>query len=286
MDDRPVMKRIDSHQHFWKYSVEEYGWIDDRMSILRRDFLPENLFAELGEAGVQSAISVQARQSLAETRWLLELARANSYISGVVGWAPLTDPGLEPILEELAADEKLLGMRHLLQDEPANELMESGEFHRGVARLSRYGLRYDILIYERHLRQAIAFVDRHPNQIFILDHAAKPRIAAGVIEPWARLIKELARRTNVYCKVSGMVTEANWENWTALDLAPYLHTVLEAFGPRRLMFGSDWPVMLATSTYTRWVETVEAWTETLSRDEQEQIWAATAMEAYNRRGNS
>jgi L-fuconolactonase len=281
MDDRLAMKRIDTHQHFWQYSLEEYPWIDDRMPVLRRDFLPDDLLEVLRPAEVDAAISVQARETLAETGWLLEQARANSHIAGVVGWAPLADPGIEGILDELSGDRKLLGLRHILQEEPANQLMESAEFNRGVAGLRRYGLRYDILINERHLGQAIGFVDRHPNQIFILDHLAKPRIADAIREPWAGFIKDLGRRANVYCKISGMVTEANWSGWTAAGLAPYLETALEAFGPRRLMFGSDWPVMLVACPYARWVETVQDWTGKLSPDEQERIWSMTAKEAYN-----
>lgn len=271
---------VDSHHHLWRYSPEEYAWITDSMPALRRDFLLPDLRAALTSAGVAAAISVQARETLEETAWLLTLARSEPLIAGVVGWAPLAEPGVAGVLDELARDRKLKGVRHVLQDDRASLLMEDTRFNAGVALLARYQLAYDILIFERHLNLAIGFADRHPNQVFVLDHIAKPRIAAGVMEPWRSLVRELARRPNIYCKLSGLVTEADWSGWRPAGLEPYLDVVLEAFGPRRLMFGSDWPVMLVASTYQQWHGTLDQAFARLSEDEREWIWSATARQAY------
>jgi len=271
---------IDAHHHFWRYTPEEYGWIGDDMSALRRDFLPHDLAAELNCAGVSGAISVQARQTLNETHWLLELARAQPIIRGVVGWAPLTSEKIESELESLSQDRKLRGIRHVLQDEPDDHYMLREDFNRGISLLGRFDLRYDVLIFERQLPQVIQLVDRHPQQVFILDHIAKPRIKQSQIEPWRTNLIELARRPNVYCKISGMVTEAHWSAWTIQQLQPYFDAALHAFGPGRLMFGSDWPVCLIASSYDRWRETVRQWSAPLSNHEQERLFAATAIQAY------
>lgn len=272
--------RIDAHHHLWKYSAKEYSWIGDEMAVLRRDFLPPEL-ATLAEASsIDGTVAVQARQTLEETSWLLEMARTYPMIRGVVGWVPLQDPRVGEIVERHAGERKLVGVRHVLQDEPENLLMEDARFNAGVRMLGRYGLVYDILIRERHLAQAIEFVDRHPDQRFVLDHLAKPRASAREMEPWRRRLGELARRENVYCKLSGLATEAQWDQWNVDELAPYIQTAVEAFSPRRLMFGSDWPVALVATSYPRWVRTVEALIARLTAEEQERIWAGTAGEAY------
>lgn len=271
---------IDSHQHFWNYSPEEYGWINDSMSVLRRDFLPAHLEEEIAKAGVDGVVPVQARQTLAETEWLLDLAGRHAFIRGVVGWAPLVDRHVADILESLAARPKLRGVRHVLQDEPDKRHMLRDDFTAGIRSLQRFGLVYDILIYERHLPQTIEFVDRHPNQIFVLDHIAKPRIRERLLSPWRENIRELARRENVYCKISGMVTEADHRRWTERDLEPYLDSVLEAFKPGRLMFGSDWPVCLLACDYATWFRFVSQTLQRLSADEQGMIWGGTAISVY------
>lgn len=271
---------IDSHQHFWNYSAEEYGWINDSMSVLRRDFLPAHLEEETARAGVDGVVSVQARQTLAEAEWLLDLAGRHAFIRGVVGWAPLVDRHVADILESLAARPKLRGVRHVLQDEPDERYMLRDDFTAGIRNLQRFGLVYDILIYERHLPQTIEFVDGHPNQIFVLDHIAKPRIRERLLSPWRENIRELARRENVYCKISGMVTEADHRRWTERDLEPYLDSVLEAFKPGRLMFGSDWPVCLLACDYARWFWFVSQTLQRLSADEQGMIWGGTAISVY------
>jgi L-fuconolactonase len=271
---------IDAHHHFWNYSPQEYGWISDEMKVLRRDFGPDDLRREAAAAGVDGVVSVQARQTVEETRWLLELAGANDFIRGVVGWVPLVSPEVARDLERFASHPKLKGVRHVLQDEPDDDYALRDDFNRGIGELKRFNLRYDILIYERQLPQAIRLVDRHPEQVFVLDHVAKPRIKAGAISPWRENIKELARRGNVFCKVSGMATEADWQQWTPAQLRPYFDAALEAFGPRRLMFGSDWPVCLLACDYARWVTTVRDFAAELSDAERARLFGGTATEAY------
>ncbi len=274
------MYKIDSHHHFWKYDPVEYGWITDEMALIRRDFGPSDLQSEISAAGISAVISVQARQSLEETHALLDFADQNQWIRGVVGWAPLTEPGVAEIIGNLALNRKLRALRHVLQDEPDPNYMLRADFNRGVAALRQFGLTYDILIYERHLPQTIQFVDRHPDQVFVLDHFGKPRVKARETSPWAERIGELSRRPNVYCKLSGLVTEADYRAWTEEQLQPYFDVVLEAFGSKRLMFGSDWPVCLAAITYKGWADMVERFCSELSKQEQERIWAGTAVEAY------
>ena len=272
--------KIDSHHHFWKYSVGEYPWIGDAMAPLRRDFLPEHLKAEIAAAGIDGVVSVQARQTVGETEWLLSLADGNDFIKGVVGWVPLAETSVREVIAKFATNPKLRAVRHVVQDEPDDRFILGGDFNRGVSVLRDFGLVYDILIFERQLAASIEFVDRHPKQVFVLDHIAKPRIKDNAIEPWRANIREMARRENVFCKVSGMVTEADWKTWTWEQMRPYFDAVLEAFGPKRLMFGTDWPVCLAASGYARWVELVRRFAGGLSADEQAWLFGKTAIEAY------
>jgi L-fuconolactonase len=271
---------IDAHHHFWHYDPAEYGWIDDAMKVIRRDFLPEHLLAEISAAGVDGVISVQARQHLAETRWLLDLAAQNHFIKGVVGWVNLVSPEAGRELECFARHAKLKSIRHVIQGEPDDQFILRADFNRGIRELKRFDLAYDILILERHLPATIRFVDAHPNQLFVLDHLAKPRIRAGEFEPWNKNLRELAKRPHVYCKTSGMVTEADFKNWTQAQLKRYFDAALEAFGPERLMFGSDWPVCLVACGYVRWHELVAGWISSLSPDEQARLLGGTAREAY------
>jgi L-fuconolactonase len=274
------MEAIDAHQHFWKYRPEQYAWIGEHMQAIRRDFLPNDLEGSLRAAGIGGAVSVQARQSLEETIRLLDLAEGHGFLRGVVGWVPLTEPAVSGVLDKLAGRAKLKGVRHILHDEPDDSYMLRPDFNAGVRLLARCHLTYDILIFERHLPQTLRFVDQHPNQVFVLDHIAKPRIAAQVFSPWRENMAALARRENVYCKLSGMVTEARWESWTPRDLQPYFETAIAAFGPRRLMFGSDWPVLLLGSSYGRWHATVTEAISGLSASEREWIMGGAAAEAY------
>jgi L-fuconolactonase len=241
--------RIDSHQHFWRYNASEYGWIDDSMSCLRHDFLPENLNVELDAAGFDGAIAVQARQTLEETRWLLDLAAAAPHVFGIVGWVDLRSFDVHSQISEFASNPKFLGVRHVVQSEPDDRFLLQPEFLRGVSMLEEFDLTYDILIYARHLPTAAEFVKRFPKQRFVLDHLAKPPIKSGSLNPWQSGIRELAKHQNVFCKLSGLVTEADWKNWTPSQIEPYLDAAFESFGPERLMIGSDWPVCTVAGSY-------------------------------------
>ena len=272
--------RIDAHHHFWSYDPGQYGWIDDSMSVLRRDFLPDDLRRETNAAGVDAVISVQARQTLEETQWLLHLAGERDWIAGVVGWLPLADPAAEAVVDRFADDPHLKGVRHVVQDEPDDDYILGDAFNRGVSLLQPRSLVYDVLVFERHLPQVIEFVDRHPRQTFVLDHIAKPRIRDGVLSPWKERIVDLARRGNVYCKLSGLVTETEPHNGTERELRPYMDVVLDAFGPGRLMFGSDWPVVLLACPYGRWAAIVETFVAGLASDERDRVMGGTAAAVY------
>jgi L-fuconolactonase len=274
------MPVIDSHHHFWNFTEADYGWIPPEWSMIRRDFLPDDLQKEISAAGVDGVISVQARQSILETDWLLGFAAQHAFIRGVVGWLPLIDPAVETHLDHYAANPKLRSLRHVLQAEADDAYMLREDFNRGISALTRRGLAYDILILERHLPNTIAFVDRHPEQVFVLDHIAKPRIATGELEPWAQNIRELARRPNVACKLSGMVTEADVATWTPAQLQPYFDVVIDAFGPARLLFGTDWPVCLAGVGYGRWKQIVEQALRTLSEQERAAVLGGNAVHLY------
>ncbi|HEX3985344.1 MAG TPA: amidohydrolase family protein [Acidobacteriaceae bacterium] len=271
--------RIDAHHHFWRYSPAEYGWINDSMAAIRRDFLPADLAAEIAGAGVDGVISVQACQTLAETEWLLARAAEHPWIRGVVGWVPLADPRVPTFLESLAAHPALRGVRHVLQAEP-DAYMDRADFNAGLAQLLRLQLAYDILIRHRQLPAALRLVDRHPNQVFVLDHIAKPDIRGGGLQSWARDLTELARRPLVFCKLSGVVTEADYASWSYEQIFPYLETALAAFGPDRMMFGSDWPVCRVATTYADWARTVERFAAPLSAAEQQALFVETAVRAY------
>jgi L-fuconolactonase len=271
---------IDSHHHLWKYNPHDYVWMTGEMESLRRDFLITDLKPLMRETGVSGLVTVQARQSVDETEWLLNLAKQHQEIRGVVGWVPLVEENVGDILSEFTATPALKGVRHVLHDEPDDDYMLRPNFNRGIRQLRRFGLTYDILIFERHLPQTIRFVQQHPDQVFIVDHIAKPRIRDSVISPWRERLIELASYPNVFCKVSGMVTEARWQEWTDHELAPYFEIVLGAFGPERLMFGSDWPVLTLSSDYERWVRTFREAIAALTVDEQASITTRTATEAY------
>lgn len=279
------MRCIDAHHHLWRYSSDEYGWIGDSMQALQRDFLPADLKAEMQAAEIDEAVAVQARQTIEETQWLLHLAEKNLFLAGVIGWAPIANPDFPRILESLCANPKLKGLRHVLQEEPDDRFALRPDFDRGLRLLKPAGLVYDILIYAHQLPAAVELVDRHPNQPFVLDHLAKPKIAARELSPWREHLRELAKRPNVMCKLSGMATEADWQLWSGNDLDPYLNTALECFGPQRLLAGSDWPVCTVATSYARWWQTLRAWLSTLSANEQESILAGNAARIYRLEGN-
>jgi len=277
------MMLIDAHQHFWIYSPEEYPWIGPHMAPLRRDFLPEDLTSHLMAAGLTHSVAVQARQTSSETRWLLELADAHPAIHGVVGWVDLRSPAVDAQLAEFAAHPKLVGVRHVVQDEPDDRFLLQPDFLRGLKLLPQYGLTYDLLIFPKQLPAAIELVQLLPEQPFVLDHIAKPIIRDATFQPWADQIHELARFPNVCCKVSGMVTEAKWDGWQEADFIPYLNCVFEAFGEDRLMYGSDWPVCLAAAEYAQVVKLVRDYVHIRCPEAKPKIFGENAAAFYTRR---
>ena len=274
------MLRIDTHQHFWRYRPDHYGWIDDSMAALRRDFGLADLEPSLRASGVAGTIAVEARGHLEETEQLLAIAERTPFVRGVVGWLPLTEPNVAGLIERYASRPKLRGLRHWLGSSSDLSYMFGEALHEGLARLAPSGLSFDLMLWPPQLGSVASFVDRHPQQIFILDHFAKPYIRAGQLEPWRTQLRELARRPHVYCKLSGLTTEADWRAWQAHELEPYLDAALEAFSPQRLLFGSDWPVCTLATSYERWVETVSSWASRLSAGERDRILGGTALEVY------
>ena len=267
---------VDAHQHFWIYDQREYGWIDDSMAALRRDFLPADLKPELERNGFQGCVAVQARQTLEETRWLLEMAEQSPFILGVVGWVDLRSPQLRFELESFAGESKLVGIRHIVQSEPDERFLLQPDFLRGIAMLEEFDLAYDILIYTRLLPVAAEFVARFPRQRFVLNHMAKPPIKGGAPDAWARGIQELAAFPNVYCKVSGLVTEADWQEWKPEHLRPYLDVAFECFGPSRLMIGSDWPVCTVAASYARVMDLVKGYLGKYTANDREAVLGGNA----------
>ena len=274
-----MSRRIDAHHHLWRYTAKSYDWIDGSMLRLKRDFTPADLSDVMSSARIDGTVAVQARQDLEETRELVSLAEKHPFIEGVVGWAPIASRDFPGLLDDLLSYPKLKGLRHVIQAEPEDFILRD-DFNRGIAEMLSTGLVYDILIYERQLTQAIRFVDAHPNQIFVFDHVAKPRIREGILVPWRAQIHELSMRNNVYCKVSGMATEAAWDSWSEADLRPYLDTVFDAFGPARLMMGSDWPVCLLATEYAQWFSLLDSYIAKMSEDEREQFCGGTAIQVY------
>jgi L-fuconolactonase len=267
---------VDAHQHFWKYNPAEYEWIDDSMAAIRRDFLPEDLEPELERNDFQGSIAVQVRQTLEETRWLLELANRSSKILGVVGWVDLRSPDVRSQLSEFTRNPKLVGIRHIVQSEPDKRFLLREDFLRGISLLEEFDLAYDILIYTKHLPVAAEFVERFPKQRFVLDHLAKPAIKGQEVESWAAGIRRLAAFPNVFCKLSGLVTEADWQRWKPEDFTPYLDIAFEAFGASRLMIGSDWPVCLVAGSYNQTVDVVKDYLKHHTAEIREAVLGETA----------
>lgn len=272
--------RVDSHQHFWQYTAAEYPWIGEGMQRLARDYLPADLKPLLATAGIAGSVAVQARQSLAETQWLLELAAAHPGILGVVGWVDLRSPDLAEQLQAFAGQEKLVGVRHVVQDEPDPRFLLGEAFVQGLRQLQAHGLTYDLLLFPPQLPAAVELVGMLPEQPFVLDHLAKPLIKSGTLDPWQADLRALARHEHVSCKLSGMVTEAAWQGWKPSDFKPYLEVALDAFGPSRLMYGSDWPVCLLAGEYSQVFELVDDFLAALSDTERQQILGTTATNFY------
>jgi L-fuconolactonase len=272
--------RIDAHQHFWRYHPQTHPWITDTMPQLKHDFLPSDLQPLLTAAGFAGCISVQAQTDLAETEWLLRLAEEHPFIRGVVGWVDLCASDVRSDLERLAAHPRLCAVRHVVQDEPDDRFLLRPEFARGLAHLSDLDLAYDILVYPRQLPAAIELVRRFPHQRFILDHIAKPEIRNRRLDPWRRDLVALAALPHVACKLSGMVTEADWHLWKPADFTPYLDIVLDSFGAHRLMIGSDWPVCTLAASYADVIALVTDYIGRLSSSEQDAICGANALRLY------
>lgn len=272
--------RVDSHHHLWRYTADEFPWIADDMAVLRRDYGPDDLDAIIRAAGLDATVVVQARQSLVENDDLLAAAARHPAIAAVVGWVNLRDERVEDTLATYAAHPRFRGVRHVVQAEP-DGFMDDDAFNQGVARLKRFGLVYDILIVARQLPEAIRFVDRHPDQPFVLDHLAKPTIRPAAFDAaWSTSIRELARRPHVTCKLSGLVTEVRDTTWTVELLQPYVDVALEAFGPDRLMAGSDWPVCLLRAGYAEWRDALHRLLAPLSAPEQDAVVGETASRVY------
>lgn len=274
------MKKIDSHQHFWKYHPVKDSWIADNMSIIQRDFLPEDLKPILQQNDIQGCVAIQADQSEEETHFLLELARNNDFIKGVVGWVDLCSPDLKSRLDYFSKFIKLKGFRHIVQGEPEDDFLLREDFCNGIAQLEEYNFTYDVLILPKHLHYTLDFVKRFPNQKIVIDHMAKPDFKLNNFLEWEKGIKAIAKCNNVYCKVSGLVTEGDWKNWSETDFTYCLDVVTEAFGIDRLLFGSDWPVSLLAANYTETVGIVERYFSKFSKEVQDQFWGQNAIEFY------
>lgn len=272
---------IDSHQHFWIYEAKKHAWIDDDMKVIRKNFLPEDLKLVYQTNGIDGCVAVQADQSLTETDFLLDLAEKNDFIKGVVGWVNLRDSNIEEVLKHYSTFPKLKGFRHVVQGEADHNFMLRPDFLNGIATLEKYNFTYDILIFPHQLGAALELVRHFPNQKFIIDHSAKPYIKEGFYDGWAALIKAIGEFPNVYCKLSGMTTEADYINWTQEQIEPYMQLVLDAFGANRILFGSDWPVCLVAGNYTKTKELVTNFIAKLSKEEQTAIMGGNAIQFYN-----
>lgn len=272
---------IDSHQHFWNYEPEKHSWIDDEMSVIRRDFLSDDLQKVFAENGVDACVAVQADQTTEETNFLISIAENNNFIKGVVGWVNLRSESIEEDLLKYKKYDVVKGFRHVVQGEQDHNFMLRPEFLRGIELLGKYDLCYDILIFPHQLGAALELVKKFPNQKFVIDHIAKPYIKDGFFEGWAVMMREIAKHQNVYCKISGMITEAGYKTWTTEQVHPYMKLVLESFGAGRVMYGSDWPVCLVAGNYSMVKSLVTDFISDLSQEQQNAIMGGNAAKFYN-----
>ncbi len=272
--------KIDSHQHFWLFNEERDSWINEEMEVIKRDFMPEDLEPLLLEQDFDGCVAVQAAQDDAQTEFLLSLADQNDFIKGVVGWIDLQSSGLEEKLSTYSDKKLLKGFRHVLQDEPEDDYMLRPAFMKGVKMLANYDYTYDILIFPRHLKNALIFAQSLKNQRLVIDHMAKPYIKDGLIDDWKRDIQAFKGLDHVSCKVSGIITEADWHHWRQEDLRPYLDVAFEVFGTSRLMFGSDWPVSLLAGNYPEVTAVLNRYLESFSKDEKDKIMGRNATRFY------
>ncbi|WEK36571.1 MAG: amidohydrolase family protein [Candidatus Pseudobacter hemicellulosilyticus] len=271
---------IDAHVHFWKYNKQRDNWITNDMKILREHYLPEQLDLSLRRNGIDGVVAVQASQEEVETRFLCELAATHPVIKGVVGWIDLQSPQIAERLQHFAQYPAIKGYRHIVQAEPDNFLLRP-DFQRGIGALQPFNYTYDLLIYPRQLPNAIQLVGQFPDQPFVIDHCAKPEIRNHKLAEWEPLIREIALQPNVHCKLSGLLTEAAWKQWSAGDLYPYLDVVFDAFGTNRLLFASDWPVMLLSGIYVQWKSLIEKYMEQLTEEEKENVFGTNAVNFYH-----
>lgn len=273
------MKTIDSHHHFWHYDPARHDWIDDNMSVIRQDFLPKQLKKVYEQNEIDGCVSIQVDQTEEETYFLLNHAKQNDFIEGVVGWIDLQADNLKERLDYFSHFRLLKGFRHILQGEKP-EFMLQPKFQRGISMLGQYNFTYDILIKPHQIEAATTLIEAYPNQNFVVCHLAKPYIKSGKIDKWAKDLKALANNSNVWCKISGIVTEADYRNWKKSDFIPYLDIAIEAFGIDRLMYGSDWPVCLVAAKYDQQLDIVKAYFSTFSESEQEKLFGLNAIQFY------
>lgn len=279
MPDLPLTGSIDSHQHFWYYNPAKHDWVTDDMAVIRKDFLPADLYPLLQANDVAGCVAVQAEQTEEETDFLLKLSDEHSFIKGIVGWVDLASDDLRSRLAYYQQFVKLKGFRHILQGE-APEYMLGPDFLKGISLLQEAGFVYDILIFPQHLTAACELVKQFPDQRFVIDHLAKPYIKSGIIDQWKKDIRSIAQYPNVHCKISGMVTEADFVNWKQADMQPYIDVVVESFGTNRIMYGSDWPVCLVAANYAQTIGIVKKYFSTFSENEQDMFFRKNAEEFY------
>ena len=275
------MLRIDSHQHFWNYDPEKFDWITEEMSLIKKDFLPPDLKPVLQQNNFDGCVTIQVQQSEEENDYLLSTTKDHDFIKGIVGWTDLQSKNIEERLTYLKSFKKLKGFRHILQGETKRDLMLSPQFKNGISFLNKYDFSYDILIFPDQLVFARELVKEFPDQRFVIDHLAKPYIKDGKIEEWENDMKAVSSFENVYCKISGMVTEADWKNWKPGDFSPYLDVVVKSFGTNRIMYGSDWPVCLVAASYQQQLNIVTEYFSSFSKSEQEAVFGGNAIKFYN-----
>ena len=273
--------RIDAHQHFWKFDAVKHSWINDEMAALRTDFLPHHLAPLLNEQGINGCVAVQADESEEENEFLLNLAQENSLIKGVVGWLDFLGADISERLDDYSQFNLMKGFRYILQGQAQRDIMLSDRFKKNIQLLAKHAFTYDILIFPDQLAYAEKLVSLFPNQAFVVDHMAKPLIKSGEINQWKKEMINLAKHENVSCKVSGMVTEADWGNWKYEDFVPYLEVVLNAFGSKRILFGSDWPVCNVAGAYPKMINIVKQYTAALTQAEQADFWGDNAIKFYH-----
>ena len=272
--------QVYTHVHFWKYDKMKDGWITDNMKVLQQDYLPQTISFTLKRNGIDGCVAVQASQAEVETLFLVELAKTHSIIKGVVGWVDLQKENIEERLQYFSQYPIIKGWRHIVQSEPDDFLLRKN-FQRGIQALQPYRYTYDVLIYHHQLKPALEFVSRFPEHKMIIDHCAKPDIANKKIDEWKLLMQEIAKHPNVFCKLSGLFTEAKWRQWSPAEFYPYLDVVFDTFGTERLMFGSDWPVILLSGIYVQWKSLLEKYMENFGEEDREKVFGRNAIQFYN-----